>query len=105
MAWIVRRREPPGQAKTPAAKPRDEDGSDILTEMPAPDQASVRPILIALGILLLAAGLLWPVVSRSFGRLPGDLVVRRPGFTFAFPLVTCLVLSLLLSLLLWLFRR
>ena len=65
----------------------------------------MRTILIALGILLLAAGLLWPVVSRYFGRLPGDLVVRRPGFTFAFPLVTCLVLSLLLSLLLWLFRR
>jgi hypothetical protein len=106
MAWIVRRREPPAAGDDACReKTFEEDSSDILTEMPAPDQASVRTILIALGILLLAAGLLWPVVSRYFGRLPGDLVVRRPGFTFAFPLVTCLVLSLLLSLLLWLFRR
>jgi hypothetical protein len=44
-------------------------------------------------------------VSRYFGRLPGDIVMRRPGFTFAFPIVTCLVLSLLLTLLLWIFRR
>jgi hypothetical protein len=52
-----------------------------------------------------AAGLLWPRVSRSVGRLPGDIVVRRPGFTFAIPIVTCLLVSLLLILLLWLFRR
>ena len=44
-------------------------------------------------------------MSRYFGRLPGDVVVRRENWTFAFPIVTCLVLSLLLSLLLWLFRR
>jgi hypothetical protein len=78
---------------------------DILTKMPAPYQGGARSILIALGIVFLAAGVLWPVVSRYFGRLPGDVVVRRPGFTFAFPIVTCLILSLLLSLLLWLFRR
>jgi hypothetical protein len=65
----------------------------------------VRSLLIALGILFLAAGVLWPVLSRYFGRLPGDVVVRRPGFTFAFPIVTCLLISLLLSLLLWLLRR
>ena len=60
---------------------------------------------MAVGVLFLAAGLLWPLVSRYFGRLPGDIVVRRPGFTFAFPIVTCLLLSLLLTLLLWIFRR
>jgi hypothetical protein len=65
----------------------------------------VRSLLIALGIVFFVAGVLWPVLSRYFGRLPGDVVVRRPGFTFAFPIVTCLVLSLLLSLLLWLLRR
>ncbi len=37
--------------------------------------------------------------------VPGDIVVRRPGFTFVFPLVTCLLLSLLVSLLFWIFRR
>lgn len=65
----------------------------------------MRTLLIVVGVLLLAAGVFWPVVSRYFGRLPGDIVVRKPGFTFAFPIVTCLVLSLLLTLLLWLFRR
>jgi hypothetical protein len=65
----------------------------------------IRTLLLAAGIALVAAALFWPVVARYFGKLPGDIVVRRPGFTFAFPLVTCLLLSLLLSLLLWLFRR
>ena len=77
--------------------------------MPDPVQGhgfgSVRAILIALGIVLVAAGLLWPFLSRYLGRLPGDIVVRREGWTFAFPIVTCLVVSLVLSLLLWLFRR
>jgi DUF2905 family protein len=65
----------------------------------------IRTFLLVLGGLLLAAGLLWPFVSRYVGKLPGDIVIRRPGFTFAFPIVTCLVLSILLTLLLWLFRR
>jgi hypothetical protein len=62
-------------------------------------------MLIAAGVALLAAGLLWPFLSRYLGRLPGDIVVKKPGFTFVFPIVTCLVISLLLTLLLWLFRR
>ena len=73
--------------------------------MDEPVSSAVRALLLSLGALLLAAGLFWPWVSRHLGRLPGDIVVRRPGFTFAFPIVTCLVLSLLLTLLLWLFRR
>lgn len=60
---------------------------------------------MAIGVLFLAAGLLWPFLSRYVGRLPGEIVVRRPGLTFVFPIVTCLVLSLLLTLLLWIFRR
>jgi len=62
-------------------------------------------LVLVLGLLLVAAAVAWPVVSRYFGRLPGDIVVRRPGFTFVFPIVTCLLLSLLLTLLLWIFRR
>jgi Protein of unknown function (DUF2905) len=65
----------------------------------------VRALLFALGLLLVAAAVAWPLVSRYFGRLPGDVVVRRPGFTFVFPIVTCLLLSLLFSFVLWLFRR
>jgi len=65
----------------------------------------MRALLVAAGLVLLAAGLFWPLLSRYAGRLPGDVIVRRPGFTFVFPLATCLVVSLLLTLLLWLFRR
>lgn len=61
-------------------------------------------ILIGIGIVLL--GLLWPWLSKlPLGRLPGDIVVERPGFTFYFPITTMALLSLLLSLLLWLFRK
>jgi hypothetical protein len=65
----------------------------------------LRALLIAGGVALLLAGLAWPWLSRYLGRLPGDVVVRRGNFTFAFPIVTCLVLSVVLTLLLWLFGR
>ena len=65
----------------------------------------VRTLLLVTGLFLVLAAVLWPVVSRYFGRLPGDIVVRRPGFTFVFPIVTCLLLSLLLSFLFSIFRR
>ncbi|HYV42006.1 MAG TPA: DUF2905 domain-containing protein [Thermoanaerobaculia bacterium] len=73
--------------------------------MGASPQSTLRAFLVTVGVLLLATGIFWPFVSRYFGRLPGDLVVRKPGFTFVFPIVTCLVLSLLLTLLLWISRR
>lgn len=65
----------------------------------------MRGLLVGAGILLLVAGLLWPLLSRYLGRLPGDIVIRRGGLTIVFPIVTCLLLSVLFSLLLWLFRR
>ena len=64
----------------------------------------IRAFLLVAGIVLVVTAIAWPV-SRYFGRLPGDVVVRRPGFTFVFPIVTCLLLSLLVTVLLWLFRR
>jgi len=61
----------------------------------------MQRLLIALGLVLLLAGLLWPWLSRlPWGRLPGDLNIERPGFSFHFPVVTGLVVSVLLSLLL-----
>ena len=66
----------------------------------------VSRVLIGLGLVLLAAGLLWPLVGKlGFGRLPGDIVIQRENFTFYFPLVTSLVLSIILSLVFWLFSR
>ena len=64
-----------------------------------------RTFLIAFGAVLVLAGLAWPWLSRYLGRMPGDVVVRRGSFTLAFPIVTCLVLSVVLTLLMWLFRR
>jgi len=62
--------------------------------------------LIALGVILLVIGLTWPWLSRlPLGRLPGDIVIDRPSFRFYFPLTTMILASLVLSLILWLFRR
>lgn len=66
----------------------------------------MRQLLIVLGVILLVAGLAWPWLSRlPFGRLPGDVNVVREGFSFHFPIVTCLVVSVVVSLLIWWFRR
>lgn len=63
-------------------------------------------VLIVAGLVLLAIGLLWLWLSKlPFGRLPGDIVIQREGFSFYFPLLTCLILSAAASLLWWLLRR
>ena len=65
-----------------------------------------RRILIVAGIILLVAGLAWPYLPRlGLGRLSGDIVIERQNFRFYFPLVTSLVISVVLTLLFWLFRR
>jgi len=66
----------------------------------------MQRFLIGLGGLILVAGIAWPVLSRiGLGRLPGDVVVHRGGTTFYFPVVTCIIISVALSALLWLFNR
>ncbi len=62
--------------------------------------------LIIIGIAILAIGLLWPWLSKlPLGRLPGDIVIDRPGLKIYFPITTSIVISILLSLLFWFFRR
>lgn len=62
--------------------------------------------LITIGLVLVALGLAWPLVAKlGLGSLPGDLKVERKGFTFYFPITTSLLVSLLVTLLLWIFRR
>ena len=62
--------------------------------------------LIIFGVVLIAAGLLWPVLQKlGLGRLPGDIVIERENFRFYFPIVTSLVISVVLSLILWLLNR
>lgn len=63
-------------------------------------------LLVTLGIILVVVGLLWPWLTKlGLGRLPGDIVVERENGRFYFPIMTSLIVSLLLSLLFWLFRR
>jgi hypothetical protein len=63
-------------------------------------------LLIALGLAILVLGLLWPYLRRiGLGRLPGDIVIERDNVTLYFPLMTCLLLSLLFSLVFWVVDR
>ncbi|MEN3366940.1 MAG: hypothetical protein V7606_4214 [Burkholderiales bacterium] len=62
--------------------------------------------LIIAGLILLAVGAAWPWISKlPFGRLPGDIHIVRDGFSFHFPIVTCIVISVLLSIVFSIFRR
>jgi len=66
----------------------------------------VQRFLIGLGLIILMAGIVWPILSRiGFGRLPGDIVFQRGGTTFYFPLVTCIIISVVISTVLWLINR
>jgi formate hydrogenlyase subunit 3/multisubunit Na+/H+ antiporter MnhD subunit len=66
----------------------------------------VSRVLIVIGLAILILGLLWPVLGKiGIGRLPGDIVIRRDHFSFYFPIVTSLVVSAVLSLILWLVNR
>jgi len=65
----------------------------------------MQKALIVTGIVILAAGLLWPWLSQlPLGRLPGDITIERPGFTMYFPITTMLLASVILSIIAWLFR-
>jgi len=62
--------------------------------------------LVVVGLALVLLGLLWPFLSRlGLGRLPGDIVVERDGFRLYVPIVTSLLVSAVVSLVLWLIRR
>lgn len=66
----------------------------------------MQRVLIALGAVLLLAGLAWPWLARlGLGRLPGDIRVETENGVFYFPITTCVVISLVLSLVVWFIRR
>ena len=63
-------------------------------------------LLIIFGLVLVAVGLLWPLIERSgLGRLPGDIVIERENFRLYIPIATSIVISVVLSLVLWLLNR
>ena len=67
----------------------------------------IGKLLIGLGIVMIAIGVLFLAAGKLpfIGRLPGDIMVQKKNFTFYFPLATCILLSLLLTFLFWLFGK
>jgi hypothetical protein len=66
----------------------------------------VKVWLVILGVALVVLGLAWPWIEKlGLGRLPGDFRIEREGFSFYFPLTTSIIVSIVVSLLIWLLRR
>jgi hypothetical protein len=66
----------------------------------------IQRFLIGLGLVILIVGITWPILSRiGLGRLPGDILIQRGGTSFYFPVVTCIIISIGLSVVFWLFNR
>lgn len=69
-------------------------------------KSPMSQILITLGGALIVIGLLWPLLQKAgLGRLPGDIAIQKENFRFYFPLATSIIISLILTLLFWFFRR
>lgn len=79
-------------------------GKSFIRELE--EEIAVHRTLIMLGIALVVAGLLWPWLGKiPLGRLPGDILIDRPGFKLYIPLTTMVLVSLLVSLIVWIFRK
>lgn len=64
-----------------------------------------RTLIIA-GLVIVAVGVSWPWLSKlPFGRLPGDIVIERENFRFYFPVTTMIIVSVVISAILWFFRK
>lgn len=62
--------------------------------------------LVVVGLVLVVIGLAWPLLTKlGLGRLPGDIRIEREGFSFFFPLTTSIIVSLIISFVLWLLRK
>jgi len=67
---------------------------------------SVPRLLIIFGLVLVAVGLLWPLISKlGLGRLPGDIVIERDNFRIYLPIGTSVLISVILSLIFWFLGR
>lgn len=65
----------------------------------------MQKILIIIGIIMIIAGIMWPVIQKiGLGRLPGDILIRKEGFTFYFPITTCIIISLVIFIIYKIFR-
>ncbi len=64
-------------------------------------------LLILLGVLIIVIGFLLLIGEKIpwIGRLPGDIIIRKEKFSFYFPITTCIIISIILTLLFWIFRK
>lgn len=63
-------------------------------------------LLIAVGIIAVIIGILMLLnIKLHFGKLPGDIVIKKENFTFAFPIVTCIIASIVLSFIMWIISK
>ncbi|WP_288521566.1 DUF2905 domain-containing protein [uncultured Brachyspira sp.] len=63
-------------------------------------------LLIAVGIIVVIVGILMLLnIKIPFGKLPGDIVIKKENFTFAFPIVTCIIASIVLSFVMWIISK
>lgn len=62
--------------------------------------------LIIIGLVCIVLGICWPLIQKlPFGQLPGDLTIKSENGKFYFPLTSCVIISIVLSLLFWIFRK
>jgi len=67
---------------------------------------SIPKLLIIVGLVLVVAGLAWPLIARiGLGRLPGDIVIERGNFHLYIPIATSLLISVVLGIIVWLLNR
>lgn len=79
---------------------------DVLRRSECATLGDMNRTLIVIGVTLVVVGVLWkPLSSLPLFRLPGDIIIDRPGFKAYFPFMTMIIVSAVVSLLLWLFRR
>ena len=63
-------------------------------------------ILIIIGVTLLVSGLAWPIVDKlALGRLPGDIIINKPNVKLYFPITTMIIVSSVISLVMWIFKK
>lgn len=68
--------------------------------------SGISKVLIGIGALFILAGLLWPLIQKTgFGHLPGDLFIHRENFSFYFPITTSIIVSIILTIIIWLIQK
>lgn len=70
------------------------------------NRITVSRVLVIIGVILIIIGLAWPLLQKlGLGRLPGDISIERDGFRFYFPITTSIIVSLILTLIVWILRK